>query len=160
MPIEKRPVDLAEICRGVLEEIGAAHPSRSFEFSASEDTTGVWDPDRLAQAVSNLVSNAVNHGRAESPIIARVIDEGPRVGFSINNQGEPTPAEKIAHIFDPFHRGASAGGGRSGGLGLGLYITDQIVRAHRGRLTVESDAVHGTTFAVTLPRIPPPRPAT
>jgi PAS domain S-box-containing protein len=160
MPIEKRPVELAEICRGVLEEISAAHPARCFEFSTSEDTTGVWDPDRLAQAVSNLVSNAVSYGRAESPIVVKVADEGPRVSFSINNQGDPIPAEKMGHLFDPFNRGESASRRRSDGLGLGLYITDQIVRAHRGRLTVKSDAVHGTTFVITLPRLPPPRAAT
>ncbi len=104
MPIEKRPTDLTEICRGVIEEIRAAHPSRSFELATSEDTSGVWDPDRLAQVVSNLVSSAVCYGHTDSPIVVTVADEGSRVSCAIHNEGDPIPAEKIAHLFDPFHR--------------------------------------------------------
>jgi signal transduction histidine kinase len=77
--------------------------------------------------------------------------------LEVHNTGEPIAEDMLPRLFDPFRRGAAAGPGGSagGGLGLGLYIVEQVVKGHGGRIDVESTAGAGTTFRVTLPRVAP-----
>nr|QDA77040.1 PAS/PAC sensor signal transduction histidine kinase [Jahnella sp. MSr9139] len=157
MPIDRRPANLHEICRVVVEEIETANPGRRVALGAVGDGAGAWDPDRLGQVASNLVGNAVTYSPLDSPVEVRVEGAGDRVILSVHNQGPPIPPDVLPTLFDPFRRGRHARSGQaSAGLGLGLYITDQIVRAHGGAIEVRSEAGAGTTFTVTLPREPAP----
>jgi PAS domain S-box-containing protein len=150
IPIVRKRIDLCELVRRIIDEGAVAHPERVFDLVMPFACEGEWDPDRLEQVVSNLVGNAITHGLANRPIQIRVACAGEIVELVIQNEGAPIPAELLPVLFDPFRRGA-APGTSTRGLGLGLYITEQIVHAHRGKIRVQSTAEDGVTFAVTLP---------
>jgi signal transduction histidine kinase len=112
----------------------------------------VWDPERLAQVVSNLVGNALEHGAREGPIFVRCVGERERQVLEISNPGAPIPGHQLATLFDPFRQVGSGQSGRSSGLGLGLFIVRELVEAHGGQVSVRSTEQEGTTFTVLLPR--------
>jgi sigma-B regulation protein RsbU (phosphoserine phosphatase) len=145
-------LDLAELCQAVNQEMETAYPRSTLHFDCSGQLLGEWDRDRLWQVISNLIANAIQHGAPEGTI--RVVVEGrvEVVQVSVHNEGPPIPAELLPTLFSPFRRADS---GRRGGrgLGLGLYIAEQIVRAHGGKINVESVEGVGTTVAFELPRI-------
>jgi signal transduction histidine kinase len=151
--IEVRPntMDLAEVCEQAAGELELAHPSWAIRCVFHGDAIGAWDRDRLAQVLSNLIANAGQHGRPEDGIAVTL--DGRRadaVTVQVHNHGA-IPPELLPTLFDPF-RGSSAARGASRGLGLGLFIVHEIVRAHEGTVTVDSSDDRGTTFTVTLPR--------
>jgi signal transduction histidine kinase len=151
--IPVRPVpgtDLAEIVRSAVDELRAAHPRVDIAAYCEERMCGAWDPDRLAQVVSNLVGNAIVHGRGWVEVRLTRTD-GDAI-LQVRNGGLPIPAETMPRIFEAFQRlGDGDALGRAGGLGLGLFIVERIVAAHRGRIAVHSTEEEGTTFTVTLP---------
>ena len=102
---------------------------------------------------SNLIGNAVRHGDADGTVRVELDGSDPdRVSFSVGNAGV-IPADLLPHIFDPFRSGRRASGA-STGLGIGLYIVEQIVQAHGGTVSVRSEAGADTMFRVSLPRSP------
>lgn len=152
IPIAPRPTQLLPLIHNVLEELKLGRAA-SFDVTG-DDVTGLWDGDRLAQVISNLASNAVQYGRPDTPIRVAVASDASHARITISNaiREQPIPPEELATLFDPFKR-ADTGRRHSGGLGLGLYIVAEIVRAHHGTIGVESRA--GTTiFRVTLPIAP------
>ncbi len=149
--LQRRPTRLLELVRTTLEEFEVSHPDRIVLSAGPGPFTGEWDPDRLAQVVSNLVGNALQHGAQGSPVRVGLHAEGPDVLLTVTNQGDPIPEPLLPLIFDPFRRAAHS---RSQGLGLGLYIVQQLVLAHGGSISVSSSADTGTTFTVRLPREP------
>jgi signal transduction histidine kinase len=154
IPITPRPTELGVVCREVIEETRAYHPDRVVVFEAAGSLRGEWDGDRLAQVVSNLVSNAIQHGREDTPITVTARDQGEHVLLTIHNEGPPIPETAIDSVFEPLVRepthGTEATGSSS--LGLGLFIVREIVSGHGGDIRVTSSKEHGTTFAVRLPR--------
>ncbi|AKF04442.1 PAS domain-containing sensor histidine kinase [Sandaracinus amylolyticus] len=152
--LQLRAASFHDICRHVVDEAAAAQPTRKIECSFEGDPAGEWDAVRIAQVVSNLISNALAHGRADAPVSVNVRGTSSEITLEVRNAnvGAPLAREQIDRIFDPFTRGSRTGG--RGGLGLGLFIVDQAVRAHGGAVRVESDAERGTAFVVTLPRHP------
>jgi signal transduction histidine kinase len=148
IPLRRSYVDLHALCADVVEEAQTAH-GRPVQLQTSGHPRGHWDGDRLAQLVSNLVGNALQHSPAGSVVRVTVRDEPEHAVVEVNNAGRAIPSEQLEHMFEPFRRGGSAS---SGGLGLGLYIVDRIVDAHGGRITVRSTDPDGTTFVVRLPR--------
>lgn len=150
-------MNVHDVLRQVVEELEVAHPQRRFELSVSGAGWGEWDADRIAQAASNLVGNAVQYSPEDSAVRVVVRDEGEGVRVEVHNLGTPIPTERMPHIFDPFVRGrdGTRSGGRAG-LGLGLYITHEIVKAHGGSLQVRSTEAEGTCFWLLLPRHPLP----
>jgi phosphoserine phosphatase RsbU/P len=155
MPVERQPVDFAEICAQVIAEVEMANPDSPLIFEADNDTRGLWDRGRLAQVVSNLIANAIKHGAPGGPIGVRVRDCGQAVSLAVHNQGPPVPAELLPSIFDPFRRGSAYATPKTDGLGLGLFIVREMVRAHHGEISARSTEAEGTTFTVMLPRAPP-----
>jgi PAS domain S-box-containing protein len=152
-PIQTRRMDLRELCQAVIEELELAYPERTVEFEARGEAWGNWDPDRIAQVVSNLVGNALQHSPESGTVRVDLRDEGDRVLLETSNAGPVIPGEVLTHIFEPGRRGpAGRGRNESSGLGLGLYIVQQIVFAHGGDISVRSSAEEGTTFTVSLPR--------
>lgn len=144
------PTDLAAICRQVLDELDATAKERQFELDCAGDSVGLWDQNRVIQAVANLASNAVQHGAPGSPIRIRISGDAERVVVAVHNDGA-IPAELLPTIFEPF-RGGNGTRSRGDGLGLGLFIANAIARAHGGRLEVESTPETGTLFRLVLPR--------
>lgn len=146
IPIEPAAADLAKISRQVVAELGAAVVDQ-VQTEVAGDSTGHWDIDRLMQVVSNLVSNAVEHGEEGSPISLRIDGTKPNeVLFEVDNRGT-IPASTLNVLFSPFKPRER----HSRGLGLGLYIVDQIVRAHGGTVEVRP-RTDTACFKVTLPR--------
>ena len=152
IPVEPRDVSLVPVIRSVLDELASAHPAASFQLIGDEEVCGLWDPDRLSQVVSNLASNAVQYGRPAAPIVVAVSASEKVATVTVTNavRDQPIDAEKLRVLFDPYQRGRD-GKHNAQGLGLGLYIVSEIVRAHHGTIAAESTGA-GTVFRVQLPR--------
>lgn len=145
------PTDLATLVQGVVQDCQAAEPERQIHLHPAGDLSGEWDADRLAQVALNLIGNALQHGLPDRPVDVRLDgSQSDVVVFSVENEGA-IPAEVLPHVFDPF-RGGRQLAGRSEGLGLGLYIVQQIVLAHQGHVDVRSEAGGRTVFRITVPR--------
>ncbi len=152
IPVEVKPLELHEHAAQVLEELHHTHPERDLRLSREGDTRGEWDPDRLAQVVSNLVGNALKYSPPDTAVTLRTRGEGADVVLEVHNWGEPIAPERLPHLFKPLSRGTRADV-QTRSIGLGLYIVDHIVRAHGGWVRVESSPSAGTTFTVRLPRV-------
>lgn len=153
IPLNSQPSNIHVIARQVAEEFRSAHPGRSIHLLAHGEGQGQWDPDRLAQVLANLLGNALQHSPTDTLVRLETRGEGGEVLIVIHNQGAPIAPELLPVLFEPFRRGREAHGkGESGSLGLGLFITRQIVEAHQGQIEVSSTVEEGTTFTVRLPR--------
>jgi signal transduction histidine kinase len=151
IPINAAPIDVVLLLKVVLDELKEIHEGSMLNIEqVTGDTRGVWDRDRLSQVFMNLVANALNHGvRAFGVRIAVDGTAADVVHVDVHNMGA-VPDALVSHLFEPLlHR---AGPGKHGGLGLGLYISQEIARAHGGAISVRSSEPEGTTFRVTLPR--------
>jgi signal transduction histidine kinase len=144
IPITPARVALGAVVRGVADDLQAAHPGRTIHRELSGDLTGTWDGERLRQALTNLVTNALVHGTGD--VTVEAIGRDDALTLRVHNPGDPISPEAQARLFEPFHKSQ-----RSTGLGLGLYIVREIVHAHGGTVDVTSDQA-GTTFTVTIPR--------
>ncbi|MFP2926414.1 ATP-binding protein [Pyxidicoccus sp. 3LG] len=154
-PLEPVPTQLDTLCQEVLEELEVAWPARELRSQLASLPPGRWDRHRLTQVVSNLVGNALQHSPEGTPVTVTLRSEASTAVLEVHNEGAAIPPELRAHLFEPFRRGAHTPGRR--GLGLGLYIAHEIVRAHGGGLAVSSSEDAGTTFTVRLPPHPPSR---
>jgi signal transduction histidine kinase len=148
IPVKLEPADLGAIVEQVADECRQLECSDRIRIETSGDLHGQWDADRLSQAVTNVVVNALRYG--EGDVRVRVRDAGAMVNVSVHNGGPPIPAARLASIFEPFQRATETGKG----LGLGLYIVRAIVEAHGGAVDVSSSAEAGTTLVLRLPRRP------
>jgi signal transduction histidine kinase len=101
MPTSPAPMDLGSLSREVFDEFAAGHPAAEMYFRAEGVLTGDWDINRLRQAISNLLANAIQHGSESAPIRLSVISEGPHVLITVCNGGLAIPPGDLATIFDP-----------------------------------------------------------
>jgi signal transduction histidine kinase len=150
IPVEPIPANLADICHRVVDEIAAAHPQRDIELVTSGDLVGRWDGARLEQVVSNLVANALQHGQGK--ILVEAQGSAGQIVLRVQNGGPPIPTDELPTLFEAFSKGPRHAG-RTEGLGLGLYIVKEIVRAHGGTVEVTSSAEAGTTFCCVWERL-------
>ncbi len=144
-------VALDDLVGNVVDEIRAANTDRAIELEAHGPLRCSVDPDRFAQVVANLLSNAVTHGAGDAPIRVSLTRECECVQLAVQNGGRPIPPQLLDTLFQPFRRADDASRRSSSGLGLGLYIVHEIVEAHDGAIDVTSDEEQGTIFRVTLP---------
>jgi signal transduction histidine kinase len=157
MPVSPAPMDLDILCRAVFNEYRTAHPDRVIRFHRAPDGdfSGEWDTDRLRQAISNLVGNAVQHGDKNAPIDVTLTADATVVTVMIHNGGTPIAPGELPQIFEPLVRGSSAELpklNRPRSIGLGLYIAREVARSHGGTIDVTSTHEAGTAFTVRLPR--------
>jgi signal transduction histidine kinase len=157
MPISARSAPLADIFENEMNEARLRHPGTPMALMGSAgDTRGEWDEERLGQLLSNLLENAVLYGTPHAPVTVVLSAEPNHIAFSVHNEGKAISASGREHIFDPHKRGTDAESRKSpNGLGLGLYMCREIVRAHNGTLAVRSIDSEGTTFLGRLPRHQP-----
>jgi signal transduction histidine kinase len=153
IPVVREPSDVGAVTLAVLEELRQAMPGRLLTMDSSGDTSAVVDAARVAQVVSNLVGNALAHGSPAEAVRVTLDGSGPDLLLAVRNRGATIPPALLPVIFEPFRRGTGAPS-HPRGLGLGLYITREIVRAHQGTIEVESTDDRGTVFTVRLPRSP------
>lgn len=158
IPLRPRDMSLEEVARRIIAELELAHPSRTVRLEARGDCRGHWDDERLGQVLSNLVANALQNSPEDTPVSVRLEAAGTQQRLEVHNAGAPIPEALRACLFEPFHRPRAEGTQRRAraGLGLGLYIVSEIVRAHGGQVEVRSTPEAGTCFTVTLPRAPRP----
>lgn len=161
LPIVPTPLDALALIRQTVDEISHAHPERTIEWKDSRTAASVdvrWDGDRIAQAITNLMSNAITHG--QDPIIVELLPDDGHITIAVRNRGA-IPPEVLPTIFAPFsHSGAERRQAippapvperRRGSLGLGLYIVREIAQAHGGSVSVDVESDQ-TMFRLTLPR--------
>ncbi len=149
IPVEVKPLDLHTHAEQVLEELEQSH---RLVLTQEGDTRGEWDPDRVAQVITNLVGNALKYSQPGTPVSVRTRGDGAVVIFEVHNQGEPIAPALLPALFKPLSRGAGKVDMETRSIGLGLYIVESIVRAHGGAIDVNSTVEEGTRFTVRLPR--------
>lgn len=148
LPLKCEPAAANDIIADVVEEMRTAHPGRTIVVHPpAEPVVGTWDRDRLAQMVSNLLSNAFDHGQADGSVeVTWRAKDG--LELSIVNAGPPIAESSRARIFEAFQHGDPK---NHRGLGLGLYIVREIARAHGGDVRLERSDATETRFTVHLP---------
>ena len=144
--LRRSEMELGTLAREVATQVEAAHAGRTVMVEASGPLVGEWDRDRLTQMLQNLLVNAVTHGDPGGPVRVRVFKEGGLAIVDVENQGQPISEDRKRTLFNPFERASQ----RTGGVGLGLYITREIVVAHGGEIDVMSGEQR-TRFRVGLP---------
>ena len=145
--------DLRHVCQAVVDELRLSSPDQEITLNVEGRADAIFDSDRIAQVLSNLIGNAIQHG-GRGRISVTVRDATPdAVAIEVHNPGAPISPAAQARIFDAFSREANTGD-RGSSVGLGLFIANQIVRAHGGAIVVRSPEANGTTFSVVLPRRP------
>jgi signal transduction histidine kinase len=133
----------------VVKELQDGHPDRQILSNINVTQSVRCDLGRLQQVASNLIGNALSHGGHANPVRVTARTDSEYFILEVWNDGEPIPAESIAKIFEPFWRNSTSASRQ--GLGLGLHICSQIIRAHHGTLSVTSCAADGTKFTARLP---------
>lgn len=152
IPIERVSMDIEPLVRDVVAEVRASSPGRQIRAEFSGDLHGDWDRERLFQALTNLVGNAVQHGSSTTPVDVAVRGERDTVAIAVRNDGPTMSSDQIARLFQGMN-GVPRDGRDRRHLGLGLYIVDKIVTAHGGHIDVRSSVDTGTTFTMRLPRL-------
>jgi signal transduction histidine kinase len=145
IPVEFSRVDLTELCHTAIGESEALRPGR-VRFTSALDDVVDCDPQRMAQVLSNLLVNAIEHAPERAVVDVRLFAAGEDALMTVHNDGPPIPADLLPHLFEPFRRGDQRR------VGLGLYITREIVVAHRGSIEVRSPERAGTTVTVRIPQ--------
>ena len=152
IPLKPVETDLVFLCEDVVDETRAAFPQCVVQFEQDGPITGVWDPGRLREVLSNLMANAVHHRQGtDMPVTVKVVADVNEAHVSVHNGGDPIPPALLPLIFQPMVRADHASSHHRNGLGLGLAIVERVVTAHGGRVEVNSTADAGTTFTVHVP---------
>jgi PAS domain S-box-containing protein len=140
--------DLVELVRQVVDDMRDTSGGVELRLDAPTSIVGTWDRARLEQVMVNLLSNAIKYGRGQPvDVVVQAVDSGVRI--SVTDRGIGIAPKDVDRIFAPFERAVPMA--HYGGLGLGLYVTRNIVEAHGGSISVSSGANQGSTFIVDLP---------
>lgn len=152
MTINKKPVDLSKQSEIIVQEMQLGYPKVEFIIDSPGPIEGEWDSVRLNQLLTNLITNALRHGKPGGPVIVSISAEGNEAFLKVHNEGPPIP-EKIRDMVstDTFTK-TNGDPTKKDSYGLGLYIVKQIVNGHQGQLKIKSNEESGTTFKIILPR--------
>jgi PAS domain S-box-containing protein len=152
--LRRRAFDLNDLIRVTVVRLADADPDAGTRLRLdlpAESLHGVWDYDRIDQALTNLISNALKYDPGGAHILIRAGREGDNAFVSVHDSGIGVPALDMERLFQPFSRATNAFSHGAGGIGLGLYISRDIIERHGGHVTVESKEGAGSTFGFTLP---------
>jgi signal transduction histidine kinase len=149
-------IDLSSELADELEQLRDAHPNRQIESEVTGESRGRWDGPRLKQVVRNLVENAIRHGPPDTPVHVVLGGDETEARLEVIDYGSTIDPSVQSQLFDPLQRGLgeTASHGNPDGLGLGLFVVCEIVRAHGGKVELDSNGGK-TVFAVRLPRQKP-----
>ncbi len=153
VPVVRASMNMGFVAHQIVEEVRVVHPARIIALAESGDLVGDWDKVRIGQVFSNLLANAIQYSFKESTINVGVAGAAEMVTLTVGNAGVTIPPDKLQSIFDPLTRVQRNEEARSSGnLGLGLYITKEVLLAHGGTIEVESSDADGTIFTAVFPR--------
>lgn len=158
IPVTTSAMDFSPVCTTLVEEMRLFHPERSIQLEISGDMQVMWDRSRISQAFCNLITNAIDHGAPGEPIVVTVrAHNDDEIIWTIQNAGEVISSAQLRTIFDPAKRFALRPASERKlsdklNLGLGLYITREIIHAHGGRIEITSTQEEGTIFTIRVPR--------
>jgi CheY-like chemotaxis protein/two-component sensor histidine kinase len=154
LDLQRETVDLLAIARSAAEQAQTQTTEHTIVLSApSGPLTGWWDPQRLAQIFQNLLGNAIKYSPAGGAIRLEIDERDDELQVAVVDSGIGIAPDALPHLAERFYRADSARGTQ--GLGLGLYITRELIEAHGGRLTIDSNLGNGSRFSFTLPRATP-----
>ena len=143
------PMDLVDVANRVVDQIQTTTQIHRLELDAPDRLDGEWDPERIGQLLTNLVSNAIKYSPDGGDVRIHITRSDQEVVIQVSDQGIGISPEQTPLLFEPFIRLGHEP--ETDGLGLGLYIAKGIVEAHGGRIWVESEVNLGTSFFVALP---------
>jgi signal transduction histidine kinase len=154
LQLNRSSMDMGIVGHQIVDEVRTAHPDHTITLDLSPNLSGSWDRARVGQVFANLLSNAVQYGFKGYPIHVTISGKDDAVEVIVHNSGQAISADEIGGIFDPISRAGSnvRDNRRSLNLGLGLYITQQILAAHGGTIAVTSSQEDGTEFVARFPR--------
>ncbi|MCU1283022.1 MAG: senX3 [bacterium] len=147
LPLKIRECNLNAVADEIMTEMRVSYGDR-FVLRADADVRGMWDPDQIYRALWNLVSNAVEHGDPDAPIVVSLASAPGGAELAVHNAGRTISAEEQARLFQPFAHARWAG---EGAAGVGLALVWGCAEAHGGRVAVSSSAGRGATFTLCLP---------
>lgn len=154
LPVRPKAADIAQLCANVVDELRTYHSERVIRLSAPTMLMAVFDNDRIAQVLSNVIGNAVQYGDGDGDVTVTIAEVDRAVLITVNNLGPLIEPKQLGSIFEPLVRLARNDADdypAHGSLGIGLFIAREIVHAHHGSITVESAEGAGTTFTIRLP---------
>jgi signal transduction histidine kinase len=154
--IERRPVDLGELVEEIAESLQPLLAERQVDLDLQVPTTlprVSADRDLLEQVIINLLDNAAKFSPRGRVVALEISSSSGEVEVAIRDQGFGIARDELQHIFDPYFRSRDDRVGRERGTGLGLAIVKTVVEQHQGRIWVESEIDHGTTFRFSLPQV-------
>lgn len=159
MPVYFSPVDFSQECLSIKNEIETFHTKSTILLEMEGDLNASWDKSRIGQVLSNLISNAISHGDPKRPIWLTATGDEKNIIFTIQNEGEVISENELRQLFDPVRRFSLSSSRKNSlnidrHLGIGLFITFSIIKLHHGSVHVTSTLLEGTTFTVTLPKVP------
>ena len=156
-PLERQPVDLLLLATDAVHDARAVAPSRTVNLEVL-DGPGIpqvlGDEARLRQVLGNLLANAMQHTAEDARITVRVGTSGDAAVLEVDDEGQGMEEADARRAFERFYRADTSRARSSGGTGLGLSIVDSLVRAHGGRVSIETAPGRGCCFRVSLPRVP------
>ena len=160
IPATMAEYDFSMECRSVVQEMQLFHPARAFHLDLEDNIVVNWDRARMSQALSNLLSNAVQHGSTGTPVWITVTRDADDVIIAVQNEGVIISQGQLRTMFDPgksfsMKSSSERSASQTHNLGLGLYITHEIVLAHGGKIWVSSTEGEGTTMKIRMPAVPP-----
>ncbi|MET0340646.1 MAG: ATP-binding protein [Polyangiales bacterium] len=158
IPVTPRDTSLSVLIAQVVDEFETTHPERRIEHHADGELVGAFDPDRVTQALTNLIGNAVAYSPSDTPVTLRSYVAGDDAVVEVHNLGDAIDDARLPTLFEPLRRGGHRFDLQTRSIGLGLFIVRGIARAHGGDVEVRSCEADGTTFVLRLPRttrIPP-----
>ena len=158
VPIQLESCDLRTLVRETVEEQGFIHGDR-IRMEEHGSIIGDFEPNAIKRILENLMTNALKYGDSSKKVVVGVRMQGHLAVLSVHNEGNPIPVEDRDNLFRQFHRSSAASVSGKRGWGLGLTLVKGLVEAHRGKIEIESDPAHGTTFRIRLPLRPPASPS-
>lgn len=152
LTLAREAVDVMWLADRAIDEFAARHITRQFRRPTGTNRVRLWaDSDRLCEVIANLVDNAVKYSPEDSQVAVSVQAQDGEGIVSISDCGRGIPLEEQGHIFEKFHRLDTGDSKETYGSGLGLYFCRRVIEAMGGRIWVESEPGHGTTFRFALP---------
>ena len=153
MDMKKEEMNLTTHSKDIVKEIQLAYPETKIVLEPEENVMGQWDVLRLEQMITNLVTNAIRHGKPKGEVRVHLCTKDATAFLSVHNDGAPIPEDLREKIFESkFSRNNNGSGFKEKSYGLGLFIVKEIVEGHGGKIQLTSSKKEGTTFTIALPK--------